>query len=868
MFSDCVLNLYLCHTIVYFISFKDAELEANHHCTVGVTGVLCMPQYLLHNVDFKKAGGRWLWFQSFRRGDHSYTQPEGGIFSLSPPNAAIVMNGGTLVNSLFPIGYVSVVSSKFTYLLDHPNRVCVKSSDISPEMENRYDRGILCKVPLRSLKVYSRNQLTRNNPPDLRVNAWFNGSRNGAPNAAQNLRYHQSGPDNIPHKQGYSIPVIPGAENTYRLSLVNGRNVPNDWVIEFNDPVIGNRWGEEFIRLEVQGRTCANNGLVSSQHDRRFIWSGDEFLNSGVWDGNGKTIHGACVATGGQPPSMPVKSCSSNSRSISNLSVIEGDNAAIKHGKLIKVAFASFLILIHPCSVHLMQRPPRTISTADGPEPTECPELCSQTCNGNSYCDCGTAKCMCKAGFAGNACSTDLCAAARCGSNGVCSAKYLGPGTSGTLPVTSENACICKSGFSGNLCDRNPCKNKNCNGNGYCIANGLEAKCVCDDGYSGDNCQVSCDNFCSGTFPYNCNPNLGPQIVKYGCIRNGGACAYLKEGEEYNNPNDWCTFKEKNTGNECKCSTMNQCQTIGSCSGNGGNCPQPIPVPDGTPCNSVPWGICKNGKCKASISPPTSSPITSPTKPPTFESNPPTNSPTDAPTMPCTENPKDQFFHRWNKSVTPKKPIFKNCRWLAKKKPRNIQKNCNKTRGGGGKGPARDVCFNTCNSCSRTSSPTKKATMAPSPPPVRTFSPTPATPPGGDTDEIINVRTGGAIDLHNRIAANLQPINLRDDRNYEEIAQLWSIDQEGRIRSAVDSSYCLEAGTDQSLYKKAFLYKCNDGLHQQWEFRSDGRIRSRLNTDFYLGVAYCGENSDPDKQAIELRYYEDGACGVAQKWRW
>ncbi len=274
-----------------------------------------MPQYILHNVTFKKVGGRWLWFNN-HPGDHSYTQPDGGIFSLSPPNAAIVMDGGeSLEHSLLPEGYVSVVSERFTYLLVHPNNVCVLSSAMSAELGTRYDNGILCMVPLRSLKIYSRNQLIGNNPLDLRVEAWFNNSsRNGAPNAAQNLRYHQIGGDNQSQKQGYSIPIIPGVENTYRLSMVNGQNVPNDWIIEFNDPVVGNRWGEEFITLEVQGRVCADNGLVSSQHDRRFIWSGDEFLNPGVWDSNGNAIHGACVAVGEQPPNMPMKICISDAQ--------------------------------------------------------------------------------------------------------------------------------------------------------------------------------------------------------------------------------------------------------------------------------------------------------------------------------------------------------------------------------------------------------------------------------------------------------------------------------------------------------------------------------------------------------------------------
>ena len=45
------------------------------------------------------------------------------------------------------------------------------------------------------------------------------------------------------------------------------QNVPVDWIIEFSDPVIGNRWQKDEIKLEVAGRNCPP--IVNSQHDRR-----------------------------------------------------------------------------------------------------------------------------------------------------------------------------------------------------------------------------------------------------------------------------------------------------------------------------------------------------------------------------------------------------------------------------------------------------------------------------------------------------------------------------------------------------------------------------------------------------------------------
>lgn len=175
----------------------NAVLEANHHCTVGQTGLLCMPQYILHNVKFQASSilSRWLYFNNHVRGDHNYVQNDGGIFSLSPRDAKIVMEGGDLEASIFPDGYVSAISSKFEYLLSHPNNVCDRSSILGTSIERRYDSGILCRVPLRALKVYSRGLTTQMKPYDLKVEVWFNGSRESNPHAIQNIRYHQSGPD-------------------------------------------------------------------------------------------------------------------------------------------------------------------------------------------------------------------------------------------------------------------------------------------------------------------------------------------------------------------------------------------------------------------------------------------------------------------------------------------------------------------------------------------------------------------------------------------------------------------------------------------------------------------------------------------------
>jgi hypothetical protein len=57
--------------------------------------------------------------------------------------------------------------------------------------------------------------------------------------------------------------------------------------------VIGNRWGVEYLLLDMRGRDCGS-GVVSSHHDRRFIFaSGENFLV-----GPGRGGHGACAAGG------------------------------------------------------------------------------------------------------------------------------------------------------------------------------------------------------------------------------------------------------------------------------------------------------------------------------------------------------------------------------------------------------------------------------------------------------------------------------------------------------------------------------------------------------------------------------------------
>merc|ERR1719473_2303816 len=62
-------------------------------------------------------------------------------------------------------------------------------------------------------------------------------------------------------KQGFTAPVLASLDLTYTV-LYNG-DLPRDWVIEFSDPLFGNRWEPDQLRLTVPGRDCPE--ILTSQ---------------------------------------------------------------------------------------------------------------------------------------------------------------------------------------------------------------------------------------------------------------------------------------------------------------------------------------------------------------------------------------------------------------------------------------------------------------------------------------------------------------------------------------------------------------------------------------------------------------------------
>jgi len=154
---------------------------------------------------------------------------------------------------------------------------------------------------------------------------------------------------------------------------------------------------------------------VSSQHDRSFIWSGDELLKDEAYlllnnaDGEDEAWGNTGACPFEEKSDVPTIDCSS----------MDDGNGVI--------------------------------------QAEECPEKCDFSCNqSTSFCDCGSSTCKPRQGFVEEEREEsviDLCDAARC-EHGRCTATFLG----GSIPVNS-NDCVCDEGWSGPLCQYNDSQN-------------------------------------------------------------------------------------------------------------------------------------------------------------------------------------------------------------------------------------------------------------------------------------------------------------------------------------------------------------------------------------------------------------------------
>lgn len=294
----------------------------------------------------------------------------GGIYTLPPDEGSQQQRGGEA--RFFPSGYVSLVAPKWTYLLQ--TGACHLAADIADafsapvrgaaEVSSLYGSGIFCNRALRGLRIFPRQTQTR----PLRLEIIVHSSVI----ASFTLPYWTSNPSVInpianghPGQQGYAFPVLSGTDFEYRISMASGSpDIPSDWIIEFSDPVFGNRWKQpDEIVLTVSGR--CNKRIVTSQHDRMWAYAGsaDFLTDDRAWG------RGACS----DYPDIPAVSC---------------DELA-----------------------------PLTLNI--------CQNQCAQSCT-NGYCECGTSECACEPGFGGPDCTVSIMSQAYCGPHGQSIAKYLG----------------------------------------------------------------------------------------------------------------------------------------------------------------------------------------------------------------------------------------------------------------------------------------------------------------------------------------------------------------------------------------------------------------------------------------------------------
>jgi len=233
---------------------ENVVFEAAHHCNIGVTGMLCAPSYIIHECKFLHPVQRFYWADDLT-GDN---MAEAGIFIMSPD----YVSGGDF-DSPFPSPFIGLASSNFSEFLLNFDTVgtCVTSTSLS--LGTRFSDGILCSKELRVVKLWTF-EMDEDTAPRLIVDMHRGSNPSSAVFTASTKLYAIG--SSTGKKQGYRFQVLLDNSVEYRIRLDadgDAANIPDDWVIEFSDPTIGNRRGAKTLKLFAQGRSCPTSGLSS-----------------------------------------------------------------------------------------------------------------------------------------------------------------------------------------------------------------------------------------------------------------------------------------------------------------------------------------------------------------------------------------------------------------------------------------------------------------------------------------------------------------------------------------------------------------------------------------------------------------------------
>lgn len=124
----------------------------------------------------------------------------------------------------------------------------------------------------------------------------------------------------------------------------------------------------------------------------------------------------------------------------------------------------------------------------------------------------------------------------------------------------------------------------------------VSTRCNCERGYSGASCEIDCSQHCAangGVYPFGCNEAVSSPF--HFCGPTGG-CRYE---EDLASGGSWCAYKVVDVCDSIMCEAPDDCHLAGACV--AGTCAEPVALPNGARCTSVPWGVCLHGSCNASL---------------------------------------------------------------------------------------------------------------------------------------------------------------------------------------------------------------------------------------------------------------------------